>query len=336
MCKKTPMGAFLALVLAFWYFLFGEASAQSVLPNRTAATRVPMVLGFQRSSDGINTEPCPFGFFNDDVTRERCQSCGVGVSTSTVAATGSNECSVCDIEYIGVLCLVCRTGFYQKVDNGVCEVMRNVVITLHVTIFVRGTLGNNLENQIVDAFSDILKVTPALFTNITTQPALTMPGTVATHKISKVSFNILVDGSIQANQLQRSVENINTTLLYTYPGLLGTNATVHTTYLSVDTSAVKQQSNLVFIIVVCVASGGSLILLVVVLSCLCKKATHLSKKTRSVTLNALEYVHSKISKKSHPRSARSQHPRHEHATSVSENQPLTTATSETQNGRDRL
>ena len=290
------MGVFPTLALVLGYLLFDDAAAQPAVVGGNVSTPVPLRLGHQRSPDGIRIEPCAYGYFNDNTSRERCQSCGTGVSTARVGAVDLTECSVCDIEYTDALCLVCRTGFYQKVDNGPCTVMRDVVVTLHVTLFVYGPFGNNLENQIVDAFAGVLQISPALFTNVTRQPALTLPSTVPTPEVNTVLFNIRVDETMQANQLQRSVQNIDTALLYTYPGLQGTNATVHTTRFSVDTSAVKQQSNLVFIIVVGVISLGCFGLFVIVLLCLCKKAAPVTKKTRDAVVGVGKNIHKKFGK----------------------------------------
>lgn len=313
------MCLFPRLVLLLAYLLLEDASAQAVVLDRNVSTPVLIRLGYQRSLDGIHIEPCGFGFFNDDTSRERCQSCGAGVSTARVGAVDLTECSVCDIEYTDAFCLVCRKGFYQKVDNGPCTVMSDVVVTLHVTVFVYGPFGNNVENQIVDAFADILQISLALFTNITRRPALTMQSTLPKPVVNMVLFDILVDGTIQANQLQRSVQNIDTTLLYTYPGLLGTNATVHTTRFSVDTSAVKQQSNIVFIIVVGIISLGCFGLFIIIMCCLCKKATRLTKATRPVILNKALKIKETISKHLNRKS----HPPHHHEDNDGEDQPLT-------------
>lgn len=313
------MCLFLRLVLLLAYLLLEDASAQPVVSDRNVSTPVLIRLGYQRSLDGIHIEPCGFGFFNDDTSREKCQSCGGGVSTARIGAVDLTECSVCDIEYTDAFCLVCRIGFYQKVENGPCTVMSDVVVTLHVTVFVYGPFGNNVENQIVDAFANILQIAPTLFTNITSRPALKIHSTLPKPVVNMVLFNILVDGTIQANQLQRSVQNIDTALLYTYPGLLGTNATVHTTRLSVDTSAVKQQSNIVFIIVVGVVSLVCFGLFVIIMCCLCKKATRLTKETRPAILSKALHVKETISK----RLNRKSHHHHHHEKDPDEKELLT-------------
>ena len=279
-----------ALLLVLGVFL--SSGVQSSVLNSTNS--IPAIqVGFERAPDGVSIEPCSFGFFNNDITREKCQSCGRGVSTARIASTDISDCSVCDVEYVDAMCLRCNEGFYNKAGDGVCVRLDGVVIILKVIIFVHGIYSNNLENQIIHAFAGVLNIALASFSNADTGPALTLPTALNGTSLPprKMEFNITVLPQQHPNTLQRAFLSIDAVLLSTYPGLSGLNITVHTVSIAVDTKAVVQQNNVIFITIVVCVSLVSAGLLVWIMCCLFRRSMNAIPKLVPVKDKILSKLH---------------------------------------------
>jgi len=203
-------------------------SRQSCEKTRTNSTSCPNLCktfpGYQVTGIGSkNLEPCPKGYFNNDMDRMLCTECGSSTSTNSIGSVNSSQCSLCNFRYYGIKCQYCALGFQFMYQNGVCSKQDGVVIFLKVVLSIQGQTDKNINLQIQDAFSARFNISNSLFVNKNRRLLLSNNNTI------HISLEIQTEDA-QADVLQREIASADMKALTVYEGL----GTVNITVVSVD------------------------------------------------------------------------------------------------------
>ena len=231
----------------------GQSCKKTITNSTSCPNLCKTVPGYQVTGIGSqNLEPCPQGYFNNDVDQMFCRECGVSASTNSIGSVNSSQCNVCNFRYYGRKCQYCSPGFQTMYIDGVCNKQQGVLIFLKVMLSIQGQTDEDINSHIQHAFSARFNITNLFFFNNNRRLL------VSNNNEINITFQVQAEDS-QVDVLQSEIVGEDMKSLSLYQGLSNVNISVISVDIITKITHISHNAGIIRFIVITAICTASLI-----------------------------------------------------------------------------